>query len=126
MPYSIDLRQRVVSAIHSGMTRVQASEIYKVCRKTIYSWLMLEKETGSLEPITGFQNGHSHKITDHKGFQEFVDKHPDYTQEELADYFGVGSSTVGRTLKKIGYSRKKRVKPMQNEMKKNEMNTLKK
>ena len=28
MPYSVDLRERVVGAIHSGMTRTKASAIY--------------------------------------------------------------------------------------------------
>jgi transposase len=107
MPYSMDLRIRVVDAIRLGMTRTKASAIYKVCRKTIYIWLRLEERTGSLEPQTGYQKGHSHGITDHHVFKQFVDAHPDYTQEEIAQHFSVGSSTVSRTLEKIGYSRKK-------------------
>lgn len=108
MPYSLDLRKCVINAVKEGMTQLDASELFNVNPKTIYNWLKLEESTGSLEPITGFQKGHSHGIIDYNAFKEFVDVHPDYTQEEIAENFSVGSSTVGRTLKKIGYTRKKR------------------
>jgi transposase len=62
---------------------------------------------------------HSHGIKDLDQFREFVNNHPDYTQEEMAKHFSVGSSTISRTLIKIGYSRKKRVKPIQRETTKN-------
>ena len=97
----------MVSAIHGGMSKKQACAVYCVCKQTIYNWLALEKEQGDLTPKTGFQRGHSHGIPDHDAFRAFVDAHPDSTQEELAAHFGLGSSTVGRTLKKIGYTRKK-------------------
>lgn len=89
------------------MSKDKAVEVYNVCKQTIYNWLKLEKEQGSLEPKTGFQKGHSHGIKDLTAFREFVDKHPDYTQEEMGEYFSVGSSTISRTLIKIGYTRKK-------------------
>ena len=123
--YSVDLRKRVVRAVRAGMTRTKASEIFKVCRKTIYSWLSLEERTGSLEPQTGFQKGHSHGITDLDVFRKYIDAHPDYTQEEASEHFSVGRSTIGRTLKKIGYSRKKRAKPMPKDVKKNAKHILK-
>ena len=126
MFYSLDLRKRVMSAVHSGMQKKRVCEIYNICKQTIYNWLKVEKERGHLEPNNSFQKGHSHGITDLNKFREFIDSHPDYTQEEIAKYFSVGSSTVGRALKKIGYSRKKRVKLMQKGKKKNVMNTLKK
>jgi len=52
--------------------------------------------------------------------------HPDYTQEEMAKHFSVGPSTISRTLIKIGYSRKKRAKPIQKETIKNAKLTKKK
>jgi predicted DNA-binding protein (UPF0251 family) len=47
-----------------------------------------------------------------------VDDHPDQTQEEMAAAFQVSRATIGRALKKIGYSRKKRVLFMKSETKK--------
>lgn len=122
MPYSQDLRKRVVSAINSGMKKTVASKIYEVCRQTIYSWISLEKKQGNLNPKTGFQKGHSHSIKDANEFKNFIDQHPDYTQKEIAEYFSVGSSSVGRMLKKLGYSRKKRAKLTLKEAKKNVKN----
>lgn len=120
MPYSIDMRARAVAAVHNGMRKKQVCELFSICKQTLYNWLTLESEKGDLSPITGFQKGHSHAITDLDAFRSYVDSHPDYTQEELASYFKVGSSTISRTLKKINYSRKKRVRPTQKEMKKSE------
>ena len=119
MLYSIDLRKRVIKAVKSNMSKHKAAEVYNVCKQTIYNWLKLENEQGSLEPKTGFQKGHSHGIKDLAALREF-------TQEEMGEYFSVGSSTISRTLIKIGYTRKKRAKPTQNAQKKNVRNTLKK
>jgi transposase len=120
MPYSLDLRKRAVAAANSGMKKTEVCELFTICKQTLYSWLKLEKTQGHLEPITGFQQGHSHGIKDLEQFKEFVNLHPDYIQEEMAEHYGVGKSTIGRCLKKIGYSRKKRAKLIPNGVKKKE------
>lgn len=116
--YSIDLRVRAVDAVKSGYSKSQVCRLFKICRKTLYSWLALEAQ-GDLSPISGFQKGHSHGIKDLNELQRFVQSHADYTQEELGRYFGVSGPTISRGLKKLGISRKKRVKPIQSAMKKN-------
>lgn len=126
MPYSVDLRKKIVDAIKNGMTQIDAAEVFNVSRRTIYSWLCIQEQTGSLEPQTGFQKGHSHGITDLDKFKKFVDQHADYTQEEIAEHFSVGSSTIGRALKKISYVRKKRITHIQSETKKKGGNLRKK
>lgn len=118
MPYSLDLRKRAVAAVHKGLTKTKVCELYAICRQTLYNWLALEHTQGHLKPIRGFQKGHSHGISDLAKFKAYVDAHRDYSQEELAQYFSVGSSTIDRTLKKLGYSRKKRVKLIRKGMKK--------
>ena len=119
MPYSLDLRKRAVSAVRAGMKKVTACEVFSICKQTLYNWLKLAEKDSDLRPITGFQKGHSHGIKDLDGFREFVNNHSDYTQEEMAKHFSVGSSTISRTLIKIGYSRKKRAKRIQKETIKN-------
>lgn len=120
MPYSLDLRERAVAAVHSGMQKTKVCKLFNICRQTLYSWLALEKEQGHLAPQIGFQKGHSHGIKNLDKFREFVNLHPDYTQEEMAVHYSVGSSTIGRAMVKIGYSRKKRVKHTLNGVKKND------
>ena len=39
MPYSIDLRKRVVGAVDSGIRIAAAFKLFKIGRKVIYSWL---------------------------------------------------------------------------------------
>ena len=116
MPYSMDLRVRVINACESGMKLIKVAETFNVGRSTIRNLRKIKKERGSLEPIINYQKGHSHGITDYNAFRAYVDSNPDKSQEEIGEYFGVGSSTIGRTMQKINYSRKKRVKPTVNEM----------
>ena len=120
MPYSLDLRERVIDAIHSGMKKVTICKLYSICKQTLYNWLALEEKQGHLKPITGFQKGHSHGIPNLEAFKKYVDDHRDHTQDELAEHFSVGSSTIGRALEKIGYSRKKRAKLIQKGVKTSE------
>jgi len=120
MPYSVDLRERAVNAVHEGMKKIKVCKIFNIARQTLYSWLSLEKSQGHLQPKTGFQKGHSHGIKDLAKFREFVALHGNYTQEEMTEIYNVGSSTIGRAMKKIGYSRKKRVQLTRKEAKKNE------
>ena len=112
-----------MNAINNGMSKHKASRMYQICRQTIYNWLELEKHTGSLSPVTGYQKGHSHKLADLKDFKTYVDEFPDLTQDEYAVRFSVGSSTIGRAMKKIGYTRKKRAKPTLKEMNKKDSGT---
>lgn len=125
MPYSLDLRKKIIYAIKNSLSQTEAATVFNITRRTIYSWLSMEEKTGSLEAKTGFQKGHSHGITDLDKFRKFVDEHADYTQEEMAEHFAVGSSTIGRTLKKIGYTRKKRITRTQSVRRKRDMSLKK-
>src|SRR5437870_2679093 len=100
MAYSVDLRERAVLAVHGGMKKVKVCKIFNIARETLYKWLCLEKNEGHLERKKGFQKGHSHEIKDLNEFQIFVNLHADYTQKEMARSYGVGASTISRTLKK--------------------------
>ncbi|MEL6349207.1 MAG: helix-turn-helix domain-containing protein, partial [Myxococcota bacterium] len=64
MALSKDLRQRVVTAYHDGEgTYDELAERFDVNRNTVWSWVKLEKETGSLEPRTA-NNGRPKKLSD--------------------------------------------------------------
>ena len=71
--------------------------------------MSLREEQGHLMAKSGYQRGHSQKIRDLDSFKKYVDQHADSTLPELAIYFKLSASTVGRALRKIGYRRKKRV-----------------
>ncbi len=39
MPYSVDLRSKVVSYVRGGGSKVEAAKIFSISRPVIYSWL---------------------------------------------------------------------------------------
>jgi transposase len=112
-PYSYDLRVRVVAAVERGMDVRAVSQTFGVHRDTITAWMARKDATGDVQAKTGYQRGHSHKISDRQQFKMFVDTHEDATVEELADAWGgVGRMTIWRQLQKLGYTHKKRPSAM--------------
>lgn len=112
--YSLDLRERVIEAVDQGMTQVEAAKIFKVSRRVIYSWLQLRLKTNSLAPKTGYQKGHSHKITDWDEFEKFVEQNKFLTGNEMLEKWKalknveMGVDVIYEGLLKIGYTFKKK------------------
>ena len=46
-PYSLDLRERVVAAVHGGMSCEEAAEHYEVSQSSAIHWVRRDRETGS-------------------------------------------------------------------------------
>jgi transposase len=115
MPLSIDLRKRVIDAINGGMSKAKAARVFQVSRKAIYNWLNLFAKTNSLAAKTGYQKGHSHKITDWETFKAFVEANKHRTVNgmivEWKKLTGIdlSDSTMENALKKINYSCKKKL-----------------
>jgi len=63
-PYSNDLREKVLIAVDSGMSKSEAGRIFSIHRKTIEQWVKQRETTGSLRFKTGYQRGSKHAITD--------------------------------------------------------------
>ena len=47
VPYSLDLRERVVGAVESGMSRRGAAKLYEVSYAAVIRWVARSKQTGS-------------------------------------------------------------------------------
>lgn len=47
VPYSLDLRERVVAAVESGMSRRGAAKLYQVSYAAVIRWVTRSKQTGS-------------------------------------------------------------------------------
>jgi transposase len=58
-PYSMDLRERVVAAVRSGMSRNRAAKQFGVAVSTAINWVRRLGETGSVAP--GQMGGHKPK-----------------------------------------------------------------
>lgn len=110
--YSYDLRTKVINAIDSGMRKSQASRIFQISRNTIDTWLKQREETGNYQAKVRYQQGYNPKITDLEQFQQFVQANGSKTQAEMAEAWPekISDRTIGKALKKIGYTRKKNLR----------------
>ena len=113
-PVSVDLRKRVVEAVDNGLTYADAATQFRVGAASVSRWLALFRRTGSVEPLP---MGGSEPILgeDARAVLDWlVTSSPDATLEELVDQLDeelgvrVGLSTMSRTLRTMGYTRKKK------------------
>lgn len=120
-PYSIDLRERVISAVKEGKLQMQEiATTYKVSTATIRIWRrQLEAGKGLQPQKTGRKEGACRKIQDDKKFKEFIDTTDAKTQKQMAKAWGdVSPMTISRAIRRISYTFKKKHLGTQNAMKK--------
>jgi hypothetical protein len=81
-----------------------------------------ERETGDVQALPNKPLGNGHKITNWEKFREFVEVNGDKTQVEMASLWQgeISARTISRALKKIGFSRKKKLMVIESEMKLND------
>jgi transposase len=118
MPYSNDLRQRVMQFIEAGGCKKQAAQIFGVCLKTIWNWIKRKRE-GNLAPKVRVTP--SRKI-DSQLLLEFISCHPDAYLREIADHFGVTIQAIFYACKRHKISLKKRVSSIKKGMTSKELN----
>lgn len=116
-PYSKDLREKLFAQLDSGMSITKASKIFRINRQTIYNWISIKEETGKLEAKSGYQRGHSHKITDLEILEKFLLENPDKTLNQLSLLWSekISGWTLGRWIRKLGYTYKKNLFSYQKE-----------
>ena len=114
-PYSSDLRLRVLNAIDGGMSKMQAHRTFKVSRSTLDDWLKLRQQQGNVLANTGYRRGVLPVIQDMAALEGFVSRHCGSTLAELARVWQqetghkVSNVTMGKALRRLGWTRKKRV-----------------
>lgn len=114
-PYSLDLRQKVMSQYSSGeYTQEEVSNLFDISISTFKRWYTRHKSTGNLEPITE-KKGRPAKL-DQVGFaiiKKAVELNNTITLDDLSNlYFKkrkiiVGRSILSRALAKLNLNRKK-------------------
>ena len=106
--YSEDLLKRVVKARLSGESAEDVAARFGVGRDCVYRWVALHKATGTLRPRRrgGYRRP---KIQDMEKFRKFAKAHQGSLLTEMAAAWGGGVSSmcISRSLKRIGWSRKK-------------------
>ena len=110
---STDLRERAVAAYEAGEgTQRAIAARFQISQSSLSIWLKHKRERGSLEPKK--PPGLDRKLTpdQERLVAQLLERRNDLTLEELADELrehgvDVGRHTVGRTLRRLGWSRKK-------------------
>jgi len=105
-----------------GLKISEACLIFSISRNTIRLWLKRERETGDFQALPNQPPGNGHKITDWEKFTKFVEVKVDKTQVEMAKLWTeeISDRTISRALKKIGFTRKKKLMVIKKEMKLND------
>lgn len=112
--YSIDLRERVLSALDRGMPRSEVITTFQVSLASLKRWLAARRDTGHFTPRqpTG---GFAPTITpdQHDQLRAQVAAFPDATLAEHATLWNAAHATtisqwtIGRAIRGLGLTRKK-------------------
>ena len=119
-PLSMDLRERVLAAIASGVSGRQAAERFGVSPSSVSRWRTRERVQGDARPKALGGDRKSHRIDAHKAtILSLLDETPDIAIEELRCslsekrlIFGFG--TIRRFFARHKITRKKRLPMPQN------------
>ncbi|EET45773.1 transposase [Neisseria sicca ATCC 29256] len=104
MAYSADLRNKALNYYEQCKNISQTAATFNLSRNTLYLWIRLKKQTGSLKhQVTGLN---AVKL-DRQKLAQYVGQHPDAYLHEIAKHFDCTAATVCYALKQMGMTRKK-------------------
>jgi len=115
MPYSEDLRERVLRVVDNGASKMAAHKTFGISRSTIDRWLALRATTGSLQANTSYRRGRAPAINDLAVFEAFAQRHSGCTLAQMAIAWEQETGQkltlmpFSIALRRIGWTRKKRV-----------------
>ena len=112
--YSVDLRERVVQAVEKGYSRTEIIKLFGVSRATIKRYLKQWREKGdvNVKPIPGRPSKKFAPLQ--AGLLSQLQAYPDATLEmhcqmwEQEHGLQVSITTMGRAIRRVGWTRKKR------------------
>ena len=104
MYYETKFIERVISYVEMGNKINKTSELFGVGERTIFYWIKLKKETGSLVKAPVKQ---SPKKLIPDELLAHVDKHPDAYLHEIGTHFQCCAAAVFRALRKLNITYKK-------------------
>ena len=117
MSYSEDLRIKSLECVYKGMSKVEVSKLLGISRRTLQYWVKRQKQTGSLKPKKYVRT--NVKI-DPKRLQAAISETPDIYQKELGKQFNVSQAAISKAFQRLKITRKKRQKPIKNDVKKSD------
>ena len=101
--YSVDLREKVIDLVKNKKWSVtKVSTTMNIGRTTIYHWLKRD----DLTPIT--PPGRPSSFHNLEGLRGYLIEHPKAIGPELCRHFNITTTVLYSSLKKLGYSFKKK------------------
>lgn len=112
MAYSMDLRERVVAAVQSGLSRRAAARQFMISDSTAIKWVEQLEATGSIEPAPRSKSYRSRLNDLREWLLAMIAAEPDLTLEEIAERLAereveVCPSAIWRFFDRNGISFKK-------------------
>ena len=103
MAYSEDLKQRVLAYVRGGGRNKDASELFQVSLWIISHWLKQPSDH-----VRGTPGPKRIRKFDREELRVFVQENPDLMLKEMGKHLNVYTETIRVSLKKLGFTRKKR------------------
>lgn len=100
MPYSLDLREKVVEYVENGGSITEAAKVFRIGRASIYRWL-------NRPQLEATKVKRRQRKLDWKALEKDVKENPDARLVERAQKFGVHPSAICYAFKKMKITRKK-------------------
>ena len=105
MSHTTEIRERVLAYIEEGGLIKTACKIFGVSRSSIQRWRIRKALVGVLTPVE--RTNAPYKVDD-EALKKYIERHPDAHLNELASHFALTPSGIGRALKRLKITRKKR------------------
>jgi transposase len=118
--YSKDFKKCAVEFKLNNHNFEEVFKIFRIAQSTLYAWIKEYKEGFPEKPKRTCEK----KINKEK-LKKKLEEKPDSELAELAKPFGCSAWAVSKALKKMKFTRKKRLLRTQKNQKKSEMNFLK-
>jgi len=113
MPYSLDLRQKVINFVENGGTITEAAHIFRIGRASIYRWLSRPK-------LEATKVKRRQRKLDWKELEKDVKQNPESKLADRAKKFGVNPTAIFYALKRMKITRKKNNFVIEKEIEKKE------
>jgi len=112
--YSLDLRERVVSAVQDGQSQAAVARTFRLSRSTVKRYLAQQRRTGSLIPKVQARQQPRLGPAEHPALLAQLEAHPDATLAEHCTTWAATQQvtlsvpTMWRAIARLGWTPKKR------------------
>ncbi|MDR2681934.1 MAG: transposase [Holosporaceae bacterium] len=105
MVYSKDLREKVMEYIDQYYPQSYVAKLFNISTKTVWNWIKLRKDTGSLKPKSSTRGAVKLKEDE---LRQYLKDHPHVCLREIALHFNCRPSSVHSRLNHLGIKYKRK------------------